>query len=176
MDDTGVPLRTTRSGLEWPIEIDNENLIVGFQADKFKMIKNGHVIFRSQCGGGHRSCDFWLNDTEAYLVYVIATERKSTNLKHNVSSDESDIENKVAQSKRRANIEESDDDDSNDKMSSEEHSEPTGFLSKKKSKKKRVRVEQSDSSEDVLSDDFVVSDEEPSVKKEKNGSASSDSR
>jgi len=67
---TGVPLRTTRSGLEWPIEIDNE-LIIGFQADKFKMIKKGHVIFRSRCGGGHRSCDFWLNDnSEAFLAYV----------------------------------------------------------------------------------------------------------
>ena len=106
-----------------------------------------------------------------------ATEERSAKLKHIVSSDESDIETKVARSKRRANIEES---DASDTKSSAD-SEPSGFLTKKKAKRQR-RVEQSDSSESENLSDFVVSDDEPpsleeaSVKNEKNDSASSDSR
>ena len=106
-----------------------------------------------------------------------ATEERSAKLKHIVSSDESDIETKVARSKRRANIEES---DASDTKSSAD-SEPSGFLTKKKAKRQR-RVEQSDSSESENLSDFVVSDDEPpsleeeSVKIERNDSASSDSR
>lgn len=65
----GVPRKTTRSGLEWPITVKDDRT-VGFQADKFKMFENGQEIFTSNCGGGHRSCDFWTDETNAYLCFI----------------------------------------------------------------------------------------------------------
>ena len=48
----------------------SDKLTVGFQADKFKMFNNGQVIFESICGGGHRSCDFWIEENLASLCYI----------------------------------------------------------------------------------------------------------
>ena len=80
----GIPFKTIRSGLEWPINLrlngetlDQGTRILGFQASKFRIIsgfysgKNRIVNFESECGGGHRSWTFWSNcENEFNLGFI----------------------------------------------------------------------------------------------------------
>ena len=70
----GVPKREIRSGVQWPIEI-TEKAIYGFHSSYFKVfdrenINSPSLLFESECGGGHRSCSFWIEKGHFYLAYV----------------------------------------------------------------------------------------------------------
>ena len=71
---SGVPKREIRSGVQWPIEI-TEKAIYGFHSSYFKVfdrenINSPSLLFESECGGGHRSCSFWIEKGHFYLAYV----------------------------------------------------------------------------------------------------------
>ena len=64
--------------MEWPIEISEFNYHFGFQSSFFHVV-NGtdDIVFSSNCGGGHRSSQFWISPEadhdqkrEGNLVYV----------------------------------------------------------------------------------------------------------
>ena len=68
----GVPKRQIRSGVQWPIEI-NQDAIYGFHSSYFKVFSQENtnsLLFESECGGGHRSCSFWIEKGHFYLAYV----------------------------------------------------------------------------------------------------------
>ena len=70
----GVPKRQIRSGVQWPIEI-TEKAIYGFHSSYFKVfgrenMNSPSLLFESECGGGHRSCSFWIEKGHFYLAYV----------------------------------------------------------------------------------------------------------
>lgn len=63
-------MRRIRTKMEWPIKLKN-SFMYGFQSDAFHVIDAyGHTTFTSNCGGGHRSCQFWMDDDVGSLAFV----------------------------------------------------------------------------------------------------------
>ena len=66
--------------MEWPIEISQFGYHFGFQSSFFHVVnRKDDIIFSSNCGGGHRSSQFWISPEadgsdnqkrEGNLVYV----------------------------------------------------------------------------------------------------------
>ena len=52
------------------MSIEND-LLFGFQSTYFQLLNaESQVVFSSNCGGGHRSCQFWVKDKVANLLFV----------------------------------------------------------------------------------------------------------
>ena len=73
-------IRKIGTKMEWPIELSQFGYLLGFQSSFFHVV-NGtdDIVFSSNCGGGHRSSQFWISPEadgsdnqkrEGNLVYV----------------------------------------------------------------------------------------------------------
>ena len=67
--------RKVRTKMEWPIKMLGDRTL-GFQSSFFHVINStGETLFSSNCGGGHRSTQFWETGSETGNLLFIKKGR-----------------------------------------------------------------------------------------------------